>query len=239
MTSWTTSPGRSLVRLPAHLTDDRRRRRAPCRGRTRCPDGVAHVDHVALVEVAADPDDAGRQQRTAPLDQRAASPRRRRAPCPRRGWRTRSTACAPAAAGRSAGTSCRRRRAGDGVDQHVGRVRRGDDRPHARPRGDPRRGQLRRHPAAAARRCRWRRRRHARAAGRRRRPRRSSGRSGPWRGSAVYRPGVSVSSTQQLGVHVVGDERGDAVVVAEADLVAGDGVVLVDDRHAAEVEQAA
>ena len=34
------------------------------------------------------------------------------------------------------------------------------------------------------------------------------------------------------------DERGQAVVVAEADLIGGDGVVLVDDRHDAEGEQA-
>ena len=37
---------------------------------------------------------------------------------------------------------------------------------------------------------------------------------------------------QQVGADEVGDEGGDAVVVAEADLVVGDGVVLVDDRHA-------
>ncbi len=36
----------------------------------------------------------------------------------------------------------------------------------------------------------------------------------------------------------MGDERGDAVVVAVADLVLGNGVVLVDDRHAAQLEQA-
>ena len=35
---------------------------------------------------------------------------------------------------------------------------------------------------------------------------------------------------QQVGADEVGDEGGDAVVVAEADLVVGDGVVLVDDR---------
>ena len=37
---------------------------------------------------------------------------------------------------------------------------------------------------------------------------------------------------QQVGADQVGDERGQAVVVAEADLVVGDGVVLVDDRDA-------
>jgi hypothetical protein len=36
----------------------------------------------------------------------------------------------------------------------------------------------------------------------------------------------------------VGHERGEAVVVAVADVVAGDGVVLVDDRHHPELEQA-
>ena len=43
---------------------------------------------------------------------------------------------------------------------------------------------------------------------------------------------------EQVGADQVGDEGGEAVVVAEADLVVGDGVVLVDDRHDAEVEQA-
>ncbi|TWH30681.1 sugar phosphate permease [Isoptericola variabilis J7] len=40
-----------------------------------------------------------------------------------------------------------------------------------------------------------------------------------------------------VGAHEVGHERGEAVVVAEAQLVRGDGVVLVDDRHDAEREQ--
>src|SRR5690606_39642159 len=35
---------------------------------------------------------------------------------------------------------------------------------------------------------------------------------------------------QQVGADQVGDEGGEPVVVAEADLVGGDGVVLVDDR---------
>ena len=42
---------------------------------------------------------------------------------------------------------------------------------------------------------------------------------------------------EQVGADEVGDEGGEAVVVAEADLVVGDGVVLVDDGHDAEVEQ--
>ena len=43
---------------------------------------------------------------------------------------------------------------------------------------------------------------------------------------------------QRLGLHDVRHERGQPVVVAEADLVGGHGVVLVDDRDDAEVEQA-
>ena len=43
---------------------------------------------------------------------------------------------------------------------------------------------------------------------------------------------------EHVGGDEVGDEGGDAVVVAEAELVGGDGVVLVDDRHAAQLEQA-
>ena len=54
----------------------------------------------------------------------------------------------------------------------------------------------------------------------------------------MYTPSVSVSRTSSSADTEVRDERGDAVVVAEADLVDGDGVVLVDDGHAAEVEQA-
>ena len=43
---------------------------------------------------------------------------------------------------------------------------------------------------------------------------------------------------EQIGAEQVRDKRGKAVVVAVADLVVGDGVVLVDDRHDAEVEEA-
>ena len=52
-------------------------------------------------------------------------------------------------------------------------------------------------------------------------------------------PGVSVRSTSTSALHEVRHERGETVVVAVADLVVGDGVVLVDDRDDAEVEQAA
>ena len=58
------------------------------------------------------------------------------------------------------------------------------------------------------------------------------------RGSAVSRPGRVGEEHEQVGGEQVGDERGQAVVVAEADLVVGDGVVLVDHRHHAEVEEA-
>ncbi len=42
---------------------------------------------------------------------------------------------------------------------------------------------------------------------------------------------------EHVGVDEVGDEGGQAVVVTEADLVVGDGVVLVHDRDHAELEQ--
>ena len=42
---------------------------------------------------------------------------------------------------------------------------------------------------------------------------------------------------EQVGVHEMGDEGRETIVVAEPDLVVGDGVVLVDDGHGAELEQ--
>ena len=56
------------------------------------------------------------------------------------------------------------------------------------------------------------------------------------RGSAVKSPSVSVRS-KQVGPHQVGDECGEAIVVAVADLVVGDGVVLVHDGRHMQVEQ--
>ena len=50
-------------------------------------------------------------------------------------------------------------------------------------------------------------------------------------------PGGVGEQHEQVGAHQVRHERGEAVVVAVADLVVGDGVVLVDDRQHAEVEQ--
>ena len=54
----------------------------------------------------------------------------------------------------------------------------------------------------------------------------------------VHQPGRVGEQDQQIGADELGHQRGDAVVVAEADLVVGDRVVLVDDRHDAELEQA-
>ena len=51
---------------------------------------------------------------------------------------------------------------------------------------------------------------------------------------------VDVGQQHQLvGLHHLGDARGQPVVVAEADFGGGDGVVLVDHRDAAEAEQRA
>ena len=44
---------------------------------------------------------------------------------------------------------------------------------------------------------------------------------------------------QQVGPHQMGDEGTEPVVVAEADLLVGHRIVLVDHRHHTEVEQAA
>ena len=57
------------------------------------------------------------------------------------------------------------------------------------------------------------------------------------RGGAVVQPVDVGQQHQRVGVHEVRDQRREPVVVAEPDLVGGDGVVLVDDRHDAELEQ--
>ena len=56
-------------------------------------------------------------------------------------------------------------------------------------------------------------------------------------GVAGEQAGLVGEQHQQVGADQVGDEGGHAVVVAEADLVVRDGVVLVDDRHHAQLEQ--
>ncbi len=58
------------------------------------------------------------------------------------------------------------------------------------------------------------------------------------RGSSVSSPAVSVSSTRSLGPDQVGHQGGQPVVVAEPDLLVGHGVVLVDHRDHAQLEQA-
>ena len=42
---------------------------------------------------------------------------------------------------------------------------------------------------------------------------------------------------KQVGVHEMGNEGREAIVVAEPDLVVGEGVVLVDDGHRSQLEQ--
>ncbi len=61
--------------------------------------------------------------------------------------------------------------------------------------------------------------------------------AGGARGVAVVEAVHVGEEDQQVGADQVGDEGGEPVVVAEADLVGGDGVVLVDDGERAEGEQ--
>ena len=61
--------------------------------------------------------------------------------------------------------------------------------------------------------------------------------SEPSRGSALSKPGVSVSRHEHVRRYQVGDERGEPVVVTEADLVVGRRIVLVHDRHHTELEK--
>lgn len=56
-------------------------------------------------------------------------------------------------------------------------------------------------------------------------------------GVAVVEPVHVGEQDEQVGADQVGDEGGEAVVVAEADLVGGHRVVLVHDRHGAHGEQ--
>ncbi len=123
----------------------------------------------------------------------------------------------------------------DGLDQRplAGGV--GDHRSHARPRRDPRRGELARHAAA---------------------PPPAAADAGPDREQRVVGPDVAdelgvgmdarirrvetVEIGQQhehVGADVVRRQRRQPVVVAVSVVVVGDRVVLVDHRHAAELEQ--
>ena len=151
--------------------------------------------------------------------------------------RRRSRACGPTGARAGAAPPCRRRAYPATASASTsGRLRRGDDGPHARPGGDLGRRHLRGHAPAPPHRAR--RRRPAPRAGlvdlddlldeRRRRVEAGVGREQAGRVGEQH---------EQVGVDEVGDEGGEAVVVAEADLVVGDGVVLVDHRDDAELEQ--
>ena len=116
-----------------------------------------------------------------------------------------------------------------------GRRRVGDDGLDARPRRDLGRGQLRRHAPAAD--------DAARAPGHELElvvdldhlldERRLGG------GTRVggEQPGGVGEQDEQVGGDQVGDQRGQPVVVPEPDLVVGGGVVLVDHRHDAQLEQ--
>ena len=118
----------------------------------------------------------------------------------------------------------------------VGAIGRGDDAPHPAPGGHARRGELGHHSAAA----------DASLPGPPATPSKAASTaatsstrvaSATRRGSASKSPSVSVRRTRHSAPTQVGDEGGEAVVVAEADLVVGHGVVLVDDRHRVEADQ--
>ena len=199
--------------------------------------GVDHLDRIVAVELAFHL----RARRPA-----AANGRRRRGPCGRRRRRrfgpksrarTRSRACGS--------ESAERRGLHDGADDRARRWRRrttpgscgvGDHRPNARPRRDLGRRKLARHPAAPPRGARA----PATASSAASTSTISSMSDAPAsrRGSAVNTPDVSVSSTRRSAPTRWDDERGEPVVVAEPDLVVGDGVVLVDHGNDTEFEQA-
>ena len=123
----------------------------------------------------------------------------------------------------------------DGIEQHARSIRRGDDRPHTRPRRDARGGHLGCHPAAPPLRARA---THLLLEGtvdahdlldeRRVRVETRIG------GEHAGRVG---EQDEQVGVHEMGNEGRETIVVAEPDLVVREGVVLVDDGHGAELEQ--
>ena len=126
-------------------------------------------------------------------------------------------------------------RARDGGLQHLIQRSAGDHGAHPRPRRDPGGFELARHPAAPA---------AAPAGAGADRQHRVVG------GDLCDEHGVGVEprvrrvqavevgeQDEQVGLHGVRHERRDPVVVAVAQLVAGDRVVLVDDRDAAELEQ--
>ena len=221
---------------PRHRPERRRRVPDEALGERRAV-GADDLDRVVDVERAVDLAHAGGEQRPVVGAQARGARRRRRR-------------CVPAAPRANAIHSLRlESRCGLGrtavptarpsiastID--VGHVGAGDHRAHTRPRRDLRRRELARHPAAPA--------RGAGAAG-----------DGFERGVDLddlldqrrvlveariggEEPGRVGEQDEHVGLHEVRHERGEPVVVAVADLVVGDGVVLVDDRDHTEVEQPA
>ena len=198
--------------------------------------GVGDVDRVPGTERARHLDDARRQQARLALDQRPPGPVVDDDGAGDVGGEGDPQLRAPSACGGGPRSSCRPvRRRSPRPAPRAGRRRRSPCGPRTTTRCAP--------PPACSpcRRCpaRCRRRRRGSTAAGRRLPTCVTRAASAWaRGSAVYSPSRSVSSTSTPARDVVGDEGGDAVVVAVARLVAGDGVVLVDDRHRTELEQA-
>ena len=121
------------------------------------------------------------------------------------------------------------------VANHVASVRRGDHRAHARPCSDLRCGELGGHTAAAPIRTRTTRERlefgvdHLHVLDERR--------LGVEPRIGGEQPRSIGEQHQRVGPHELRHERRDAVVVAKADLVVGDGIVLVHDGDHVEFEK--
>src|SRR5690606_16906798 len=194
---------------------------------------VDQVDRVAGDETTVDRGDPGRQQGLAPLDHRGDRTRVEVQPPARGGGvgQPVQPGGGPALAGQEPRAD---RFAGQ---RAAGEVGAGEDHRDAGAGGDPGRLHLRDHAAGT--------------------DPGAAGRSQPYPGQVVLgghhldppraRPGrvtgpqpVHIGQEQErVRVDQGGDQRGQPVVVAEPDLVGGDGVVLVDDRDRAEVEQGA
>ena len=233
-TSEATSSGSSSDRRPAHRpprADDWRTRPLA----KTAPSGPAISTASSAAKPPAGGDAPRRAAGTAPARPGPGGPRRRPRWSPRSRRRRRSTACGPAAAGPGAGTGCPPRGRPGHRGQHPGAGGVGDDRLHPRPHGDLGRGQLRAHAAAA----------HRRAG--------AAGdplelvvdldhlldeRAGVGPAGVLGEQAGGVGQQhQQVGPDQMGDQGGQAVVVAETDLLVGHGVVLVDHRDHAQLEQ--
>jgi hypothetical protein len=194
--------------------------------------GVGQVDRVPGVELALDPDDAGRQQRGTPLHDGldGAGVEFQAPPGDRR-------VCQPQQPGPRARPGRREVRPGRLARERLpGFPGGGHYRGDARRRGDQRRLHLGRHaPGAHA--------ALARLADPQARQVIRPADVGDARGTALA--GIAVvqavhirQQDQRVCPGHVGDERRQPVVVAEPDLVRGDRVVLVDDRDGLQLEQA-